>query len=54
MYNPPFLQNKKFLRLGNHVRESGSPAYLRLLKTLPIDFSSQKPTEVKFQVILTL
>ena len=40
---PPFLRNKKFLGLGNHVREFGSPPYLRLLKTLYIDFSSQKP-----------
>ena len=39
----PLFAKQKFLGLGNHVREFGSPPYLRLLKTLYIDFSSQKP-----------
>ena len=26
---PPFWQNEKFLGLGNPVKESGTPAYLR-------------------------
>ena len=37
---PPFLRNENFLGLGNPVRESGTPAFLRVLKMLPIDFSS--------------
>ena len=39
---PPFLRNEKILGLGNHVLESGTPAYLRSVKALPIDFSPQK------------
>ena len=32
------LRNEFFLGLGNPVRESGTPPYLRSLKMLPIDF----------------
>ena len=39
---PPFCETKKFLEPCSPVRESGTPAYLRSLKILPIDFSSQK------------
>ena len=35
---PSFLRNEKFLGLGNPGRESGTPAYLRSFKMLPIDF----------------
>ena len=35
---------KQILGLGNPVRESGTPDYLRSLKMLPIDFSSKKKT----------
>ena len=45
---PPFLRNENFLGLGNPVRESGTPAFLRVLKMLPIDFSSQKTYRAKF------
>ena len=34
--SPPFLRNEKFLGLGNPVRESGTSAYLRSSKVLPI------------------
>ena len=39
----PFLLNEKFLGLGDPIGESGTPACLRMLKILPINFSSQKP-----------
>ena len=39
---PPILRNKNILGLGNPVRKSGTPDYLRSLKMLPIDFSFQK------------
>ena len=45
---PPFLRNENFLGLANPLRESGTPAYLRSLKTSPIDFSSQKTYSTKF------
>ena len=45
---PPFLRNENILGLGNHVRKSGTPDYLRSLKMLPIDFSSQKTEGAKF------
>ena len=45
---PPFCETKFFLGLGNPVRESGTPAYLRSLKMLPINFSSQKTYRAKF------
>ena len=45
---PPFLRNENFLGLGNPVQESGTPAYLRYFKMLPIDFSSRKPCRAEF------
>ena len=33
---------RNFFGLGNPVRETGTPAYLRSLKVLPIDFSPPK------------
>ena len=45
---PPFLRSEIFLGLGNSVRESGTPAYLRALKMLPVDFSSRKTYRAKF------
>ena len=44
----PFLRNENILGLGNPVRKSGTPDYLRSLKMLPIDFSSQKTEGAKF------
>ena len=44
----PLFAKRIFLGLGNPVRESGTPAYLRSLKMLPIDFSSQKTYRAKF------
>ena len=44
---PLFLRNENILGLGNPVRKSGSPDYLRSLKMLPIDFSSQKTKGAK-------
>ena len=45
---PPFLRNENILGLGNPVRKSSTPDYLRSLKMLPIDFSSQKTEGAKF------
>ena len=36
------ILNEKIFGLGNPVRESGTPAYMRSLKMLSIDFSPQK------------
>ena len=36
---PSFLRNEKKLGLGKPILESGTPAALRSLKMLPIDFS---------------
>ena len=38
---------RNFSGLGKPVRESSSPAYLRSLKILPNDFSSQKKKPVQ-------
>ena len=51
---PPFLWREIFLGLGHPIGESGPPAYLKSLKMLPINFSSQKTCRAKFYVILTL
>ena len=39
---PPFCETKFFLELAHPTGESGTPAGLRSLKMLPIDFSSPK------------
>ena len=53
-YPPLFLRTKIFLGPCQPIREFGTPAYLRSLKILPIDFSCKKPIEPNFQVISTL
>ena len=45
---PPFLRNDYFLHLGSPVTKSDTPAYLRSLKMLQIDFSSQNTCTSKF------
>ena len=45
---PPFLRNELFLGLGNPVQESGISDFLRSVKILRIDFSSQKTLRAKF------
>ena len=44
----PLLAKRNFLGLVNPVRESGTPAYLRSLKMLPIDLPSHQTCRAKF------
>ena len=44
----PFLQIETILGISNPVLESGTYAYPRLIKALPIDFLSQKTCRAEF------